>query len=197
MEFTREPIIETVISASEGYLLHLKHGSETYQVISLQIVSWGSLFFVRSLEQDHQFLMPLDEVAITEHKVSYAGLRLPANEKTTASKKRTPEKKAATGRLTKGTTSKNSRSAPKKEEEKADRGREVKANDKQTNEEKPSLTPPPLPKRSSSGKKPHEKSAKKEESIPVPEFIKGKKEGSLLSEEPVSPAFISQPKEGK
>lgn len=72
MNFTREPIIETVISPKEGYKLvvrNSKGGSqEEYVVDAIEVVSFGHSFFFRSLERPKSFLVPVSDYEIIETK---------------------------------------------------------------------------------------------------------------------------------
>ncbi|MCB1136194.1 MAG: hypothetical protein KDK78_08000 [Chlamydiia bacterium] len=70
MDFTREPIIETVITPREGCKLVLrnsKNGSqEEYFVDAVEVVSFGSGFFFRSLERPKAFLVPVSDYELLE-----------------------------------------------------------------------------------------------------------------------------------
>lgn len=70
MEFTRQPIIETVISAKEGFKLVVRSskgaGQEEYFVDALEVVSFGNSFFFRSSEKPKAFLVPATDYEILE-----------------------------------------------------------------------------------------------------------------------------------
>lgn len=70
MDFTREPIIETVITPKEGCKLVVRSsknaGQEEYFVDSLEVVSFGNSFFLRSTERPKAFLVPASDYEILE-----------------------------------------------------------------------------------------------------------------------------------
>lgn len=70
MDFTREPIIETVITPKEGCKLVVRSskssGQEEYFVDAVEVVSFGSSFFFRSLERPKSFLVPTTDYEILE-----------------------------------------------------------------------------------------------------------------------------------
>lgn len=72
MNFTREPIIETIITPKEGFKLLVRNskggGQEEYQVDSVEVVSFGHSFFFRSLEKPKSFLVPVSDYEIVETK---------------------------------------------------------------------------------------------------------------------------------
>jgi hypothetical protein len=71
MNYTREPIIETIISAKEGSRLvvrNSKRSSEEYFVDALEIVSFGSAVFYRSTERPKSFLLPITDYEVIELK---------------------------------------------------------------------------------------------------------------------------------
>lgn len=72
MNFTREPIIETIITPREGYRLVVKNtkgtNQEEYSVDALEVVSFGSAIFYRSLEKPKPFLVPVADFEIVEVK---------------------------------------------------------------------------------------------------------------------------------
>lgn len=72
VNFTREPIIETVITPREGCKLVVrssKGGSqEDYFVDAVEVVSFGHSFFFRSLERPKSFLVPVSDYEILELK---------------------------------------------------------------------------------------------------------------------------------
>lgn len=72
MNFTREPIIETIITPKDGYKLvvrNSKGGSqEEYQVDAVEVVSFGHSFFFRSLERPKSFLVPATDYEVVEAK---------------------------------------------------------------------------------------------------------------------------------
>lgn len=72
MNYTREPIIETVITPKEGYKLVVRSskgvGQEEYVVDAIEVVSFGHSFFFRSLERPKSFLVPVSDYEIVEAK---------------------------------------------------------------------------------------------------------------------------------
>lgn len=70
MDFTREPIIETVITPKEGSTLAVRSskgtGQEEYFVDAVEVVSFGSALFFRSLERPKSFLLPVSDYEILE-----------------------------------------------------------------------------------------------------------------------------------
>ena len=72
MDFTREPIVETVITPKEGYKLVLRNtGSkqeEEFSVGAVEVVSFGNCHFFRSLEKPREFLLPMTQYEIVESR---------------------------------------------------------------------------------------------------------------------------------
>ena len=72
MNFTREPIIETVITPREGCKLVVRsskgNGQEDYFVDAVEVVSFGHSFFFRSSERPKSFLVPVSDYEILELK---------------------------------------------------------------------------------------------------------------------------------
>jgi len=72
VNFTREPIIETVITPREGCKLVVRsskgNGQEDYYVDAVEVVSFGHSFFFRSLEKPKSFLVPVSDYEILELK---------------------------------------------------------------------------------------------------------------------------------
>ncbi|MFY7843097.1 MAG: hypothetical protein ACOVOR_03680 [Rhabdochlamydiaceae bacterium] len=72
MNFTREPIIETIITPRDGYKLLLRNskcvGIEEYQLDALEVVCFGQSLFFRSLERPRSFLVPVADYEIIEIK---------------------------------------------------------------------------------------------------------------------------------
>src|SRR5579872_3183501 len=72
VNFTREPIIETVITPREGCKLVVRsskgNGQEDYYVDSIEVVSFGHSFFFRSQERPKSFLVPVSDYGILELK---------------------------------------------------------------------------------------------------------------------------------
>lgn len=70
MDFTREPIIETIITPKEGHKLVVRSstsaGQEEYFVDAVEIVAFGQAQFFRSLERPKAFLVPVSDYEILE-----------------------------------------------------------------------------------------------------------------------------------
>lgn len=85
MNFTREPIIETIITPKEGFTLVVRnsHGNseEGYSVASVEVVSFGKSFFFRSLEKPKAFLLPVSDYEVLETREMRTVLKRPQIEK--------------------------------------------------------------------------------------------------------------------
>lgn len=72
MNFTREPILETIISAKDGYKLSIKSSkgneNEEYLVDAVEVVSFGGSFFYRCQERPKTFFIPAGDFEIVEVK---------------------------------------------------------------------------------------------------------------------------------
>lgn len=70
MDFTREPIIETVITPKEGCKLVIRSsktvGQEEYFVDAVEVVSFGQAIFFRSLERPKSFIVPASDYEVLE-----------------------------------------------------------------------------------------------------------------------------------
>ncbi len=70
MDFTREPIIETVITPKEGWKLVIRNSkanaNEEYFVDAIEIVSFGQSQFFRTQERPKSFLLPVSDFEILE-----------------------------------------------------------------------------------------------------------------------------------
>lgn len=79
MNFTREPIIETIITPKEGCKLAVRsskaEGQEEYIVDAVEVVSFGQALFFRSLEKPKPFLVPVGDYEIVEVKESRVVLK--------------------------------------------------------------------------------------------------------------------------
>ncbi len=85
MNFTREPIIETIISPRDGFKLLVRNskggGSEEYFVDALEVVSFGHAFFFRSLERPKSFLAPVSDYEVLEVKETRVALKNVSHER--------------------------------------------------------------------------------------------------------------------
>ncbi len=72
VNFTREPIIETILSPKDGYKLCIKNSkiaeSEELFVDVVEVVSFGHAFFFRGQERPKPFLVPVSDYEIFEVK---------------------------------------------------------------------------------------------------------------------------------
>jgi len=72
VNFTREPIIETVITPKDGYKLTIRNSKggsqEEYSVDAIEIVSFGQSMFFRSQERPKTFLLPVTDYEVVEVK---------------------------------------------------------------------------------------------------------------------------------
>lgn len=72
MNFTREPIIETIITPKDGHKLVIRSSKvssqEEYLVDAVEVVSFGSSLFFRSLERPKSFLVPVSDFEVIETK---------------------------------------------------------------------------------------------------------------------------------
>lgn len=85
MNFTREPIIETIISPRDGFKLLVRNskggGAEEYFVDALEVVSFGHAFFFRSLERPKSFLVPVSDYEVLEVKETRVALKNVSHER--------------------------------------------------------------------------------------------------------------------
>jgi hypothetical protein len=80
VNFTREPIIETIISPKEGYKLLVRSSksggpAEDYFVDAVEVVSFGHAFFFRSTERPKAFLVPASDYEVLEVKETRVALK--------------------------------------------------------------------------------------------------------------------------
>lgn len=79
MNFTREPIIETIITPREGYKLIVRNSKggakEEYMVDAIEVVSFGHSFFFRSMERPKSFLVPVSDYEVVEVKETRIALK--------------------------------------------------------------------------------------------------------------------------
>jgi hypothetical protein len=85
VHFTREPIIETIISPKDGYKLCVRSSrggsAEEYFVDAIEVVSFGRAFFFRSLERPKSFLVPVTDYEVIEVKETRVALKNISHEK--------------------------------------------------------------------------------------------------------------------
>ncbi|MFZ4772444.1 MAG: hypothetical protein ACOYK9_00425 [Chlamydiia bacterium] len=86
MNFTREPIIESILSARDGYKLSIKSTKVTdareILVDAVEIVSYGTNLFFRCQEKPKPFFFPVGDYEVAEVKETRFVLKNSALEKT-------------------------------------------------------------------------------------------------------------------
>ena len=127
MNFTREPIVETVITPKEGFKLSIRNsrGSnlEEYSVDAVEVVSFGNSYFFRNREKPKAFILPLSEYEVLETK-----------ETRTILKTTQVEKSIKIGEQSKATTrTQEKKTSSKKEPKKTQRKRAVKIKKEEDN----------------------------------------------------------------
>ena len=85
MDFTREPLVETVITPKEGFKLVIRASSgksdEEYSVGAVEVVAFGNCYFFRSLEKPKSFLLPMTEYEVVEARETRTVLKKPQIDK--------------------------------------------------------------------------------------------------------------------
>ena len=85
MNFTRDPVIETVITPQEGCKLVVRsskgNDGEDYYVDAVEVVSFGNFLFFRSLERPKSFLLPISDYEVLELKETRMVLKTASSEK--------------------------------------------------------------------------------------------------------------------
>lgn len=70
MDFTREPIIETVITPKDGWTLVVRSsknaGQEEYFVDAVEVITFGGAVFFRSRERPKSFMVPVSDYEVLE-----------------------------------------------------------------------------------------------------------------------------------
>jgi hypothetical protein len=79
VNFTREPIIETIITPKEGSKLLVRSskggGQEEFAVEAIEVVSFGNALFFRSQERPKSFLVPVSDYEVVEAKETRVQLK--------------------------------------------------------------------------------------------------------------------------
>lgn len=144
MNFTREPIIETIITPKDGYKLIVKNSgnaaAEEHSVDAVEVVSFGKSFFFRSMEKPKAFLLPVSDYEVVEVKETRVVLKKATVEK---SIKIGGGKKEKPAEAPKKKTSRKKKSEPKQEAPKEDEPVEELQPVKDPEELKKLLAPPP------------------------------------------------------
>ena len=85
MNFTREPIIETILSPKDGYKLCIKNSkiadSEELFVDAIEVVSFGNAFFFRGQERPKPFFVPVSDYQVFEVKETRVVLKNATHER--------------------------------------------------------------------------------------------------------------------
>jgi len=86
VNFTREPIIETIITPKDGSKLIVRsskgEGQEEYTVDAVEVVSFGHALFFRSTEKPKSFLVPVGDYEVVEAKETRVVLKNASFERT-------------------------------------------------------------------------------------------------------------------
>lgn len=81
MNFTREPLVVTVITPKDGYKLVVRSskggGQEEFYVDSLEVISFNSYCFYRSLERPKCFMLPISDYEVIEVRETKMALKVP------------------------------------------------------------------------------------------------------------------------
>jgi hypothetical protein len=85
VNFTREPIVETVITPKDGYKLLIRNsktsGQEEFFVDAVEVISFGTALFFRSLEKPKSFLVPVNDYEVLESRESRIILKTTGTER--------------------------------------------------------------------------------------------------------------------
>jgi hypothetical protein len=85
VNFTRDPIIETVISPKEGFKLVVRNSKisshEEFSVDAVEVVSFSGSLFYRSLERPQSFLLPVADYEVLEERETRVVLKNASFEK--------------------------------------------------------------------------------------------------------------------
>jgi hypothetical protein len=85
VNFTREPIVETIISAREGYKLSLKSSKhaqqDEYLVDAVEVVSFSGALFFRCQEKPRPFFLPIHDYEVQEVREAKLTIKSPVMEK--------------------------------------------------------------------------------------------------------------------
>jgi hypothetical protein len=86
VNFTREPIIETIITPKDGFKLVVRNSKvanlEEYCVDAVEVISFGNAVFYRSLEKPKSFLLPTSDFEVVEVRETKVNLKSVNIEKT-------------------------------------------------------------------------------------------------------------------
>jgi len=185
VNFTREPIIETVITPRDGCKLVIRNskgnGQEDYFVDAVEVVSFGHSFFFRSLERPKSFLVPASDYEILELKETRMVLKNVSTERAI---------KIGGGR----------EAAPPRHREPVEERREEKREEVIAESEQPAPVPTAAPERKRDNKRRRGRRSGRDQ---YPQEIRPKTEERVaeggesnevepVREEPAAPSFISK-----
>jgi len=151
VNFTREPIIETIISAKDGHKLSIRSsknlGSEEYLVDAVEVVSFGGSFFYRSQERVKAFFLPSNDYEIQEVKETRVLIKNPTLDKSVKiaggkeaniGAKNVPQESPVVA-VSSSTSSEEEPAAPKGPEQKREKKQRYRKNRRQSTEQQASL----------------------------------------------------------
>jgi hypothetical protein len=79
VDYTREPIVETVITPKDGHRLTVRNskntGQEEFVVDAVEVVTFGVSCFFRSLERPRAFMVPVSDYEILEVRETKLALK--------------------------------------------------------------------------------------------------------------------------
>jgi len=97
VDFTREPIIETIITPREGHRLVVRNtkssGQEEFIVDALEVITFGKASFFRNRERPKSFVVPVSDYEIVEVRDPRVGLKVASFESTLKSTSVRPKPK--------------------------------------------------------------------------------------------------------
>jgi hypothetical protein len=152
VHFTREPIVETIITPKEGYKLAIrgsKGTGEEHLVNAVEVVSIGNLYFLRSLEKPKAFLLPFSDyevLEVREVKMALNSAVLDKSIKIVGSQKPQTDDKKEEDRPQKKQRPRRSKKKEKQEDRHIEGRKEVekiKTEEKVEERERKKLVPPP------------------------------------------------------
>jgi len=170
MDFTREPVIESVVTPKEGCKLIVRSskgvGAEEFSVDAVELVTFGRGLFLRFRGQPKPFLFPAGDYEIFEAREARMVLKTPERPKaevTKSKEKEKPEKAEKKRRK----SPKKKKASEKTSEEKSEVKTKSSKVKKESSKSKSSLLPPPPTLISESFKKSDQASEESDVSKPV------------------------------
>lgn len=124
MHFTRDPIVETILTPKEGHKLSIRSSngakSDEYLVDAVEVITFGHVYFLRSLERPKAFLLPLSDYEIIEVREMKIPLQATSYEKAIKIPSKSSAKKEEKKAAKKSQKPNASQNAPQKEEKKSE-----------------------------------------------------------------------------